>query len=194
MPESRGLSDRRRLEELFMTKSLLTLSGAIFIGTFLLSSSAEAQRTDMADVESIGSIITATYDVISGSAGEERDWDRFRELFTEGATLSYVTRDEDGTYSRTIRTPSSYIESSGAALERDGFFEKEIHQVVESYGMIAHVFSTYESRRRESDTAPFARGINSFQLMNDGNRWWVVSIYWQSEGAENPIPSRYLSR
>jgi len=177
-----------------MTKSLLTLSGTLFIGTFLLSSSAEAQRSDMADVESIGSIITATYDAISGSAGEVRDWDRFRELFAEGATLSYVTRDEDGAYSRTIRSPSGYIESSGAALERDGFFEKEIYQVAESYGMIAHVFSTYESRRRENDTAPFARGINSFQLMNDGNRWWVVSIYWQSEGAENPIPSRYLSR
>ena len=181
-----------------MTKSLLTLGGALFIGTFLLSLPAEAQRTDsetdMADVESIGSIIIATYDVISGSAGEQRDWDRFRKLFAEGATLSYVTRDEDGAYSRVIRTPSSYIESSGAALERDGFFENEIHQVVESYGMIAHVFSTYESRRRENDTAPFARGINSFQLMNDGNRWWVVSIYWQSEGAENPIPSRYLSR
>ncbi|HIC14862.1 MAG TPA: hypothetical protein EYO83_06915 [Gemmatimonadetes bacterium] len=44
-----------------MTKSLLTLGGAIFIGTFLLSLPAEAQRTDsetdMADVESIGSII-----------------------------------------------------------------------------------------------------------------------------------------
>jgi len=177
-----------------MNKWLLTLSGTIFIGTLLLSSSAEAQRTEMVDVESIGSIITATYDAISGSAGEARDWDRFSNLFAEGATLGYVTRDEDGSYSRTIRTPSGYIESSGASLERNGFFENEIHQVVESYGMIAHIFSTYESRRRESDTEPFARGINSFQLMNDGNRWWVVSIYWQSEGAENPIPSRYLSR
>ena len=177
-----------------MTKSLLTLSGVLFIGTFLLSSSAGAQRTEVADGESISIIITAVYDVISGPAGEARDWDRLRNLFTEGATLSYVTRDEDGTYSRTIRTPNSYIENNGPSLERDGFFENEIHQVVESYGMIAHVFSTYESRRRESDTQPFSRGINSFQLMNDGNRWWVVSIYWQSEGAENPIPSRYLSR
>ena len=177
-----------------MNKSLLTLSGAVFIGTFLLSSSAEAQQPERADGESITSIITAVYDVISGPAGEARDWDRLRNLFTEGATLSYVTRDEDGTYSRTIRTPNSYIENNGPSLERDGFFENEIHQVVESYGMIAHVFSTYESRRRESDAQPFSRGINSFQLMNDGKRWWVVSIYWQSEGAENPIPSRYLIR
>jgi hypothetical protein len=42
------------------------------------------------------------------------------------------------------------------------------------------------------DEEPFARGINSFQLMNDGSRWWVVSIYWQGEGASNPIPTKYL--
>ena len=36
------------------------------------------------------------------------------------------------------------------------------------------------------------RGINSFQLMKDGSRWWVVSIYWQGEGAANPIPTKYL--
>ena len=32
MPESRNLSDRRRLEELFMNKSLLKLGGLMFIG------------------------------------------------------------------------------------------------------------------------------------------------------------------
>jgi hypothetical protein len=36
------------------------------------------------------------------------------------------------------------------------------------------------------------RGINSFQLFNDGERWWVLSVYWQHETAEHPIPESYL--
>jgi hypothetical protein len=36
------------------------------------------------------------------------------------------------------------------------------------------------------------RGINSFQLFNDGKRWWVVTIYWQQESKDNPIPKEFL--
>ena len=43
-----------------------------------------------------------------------------------------------------------------------------------------------------SDPAPFMRGINSFQLFNDGKRWWILSIYWQHESADHEIPQKYL--
>ncbi|MGK0428346.1 MAG: hypothetical protein ACJAUR_002467 [Ulvibacter sp.] len=36
------------------------------------------------------------------------------------------------------------------------------------------------------------RGINSIQLLDDGNRWWIVNIYWTQESEENPIPNEYL--
>jgi hypothetical protein len=54
------------------------------------------------------------------------------------------------------------------------------------------VFSTYESKHKVDDKTPFARGINSFQLYNDGKRWWVLTIFWESETPENPIPQKYL--
>jgi hypothetical protein len=38
----------------------------------------------------------------------------------------------------------------------------------------------------------FQRGINSFQLMFDGERWWVVSIMWEAEAPNRPIPEKYL--
>ena len=148
---------------------------------------------DPADVESIGAIMTAVYDVISGDAGEARDWDRFRSLFVTGATLSPVGRPQgSSTYMRRVMTTDQYVEGAGQSLEANGFHEVEIHRVVEQYGVIAHVFSTYESRRLASDPEPFARGINSFQLMNDGSRWWVVSIFWLGEGPDHPIPAEYL--
>lgn len=151
-----------------------------------------AQEVDPADVASIDAIIAAVYDVISGEAGEARDWDRWHSLFAEGATLSAVGRAPTGEVRRARMTPESYVERSGPLLERDGFFESEIGRVTERFALIAHVFSAYQSFRSASDSEPFARGINSFQLMNDGERWWIVSIFWQGEGEDFPIPEEYI--
>ena len=74
----------------------------------------------------------------------------------------------------------------------DGFYETEVARRTEQFGCIAHVWSTYESRHDPRDPAPFMRGINSFQLFNDGKRWWILSVYWQHEIAEHAIPQKYL--
>ena len=70
----------------------------------------------------------------------------------------------------------------------------EVGRVLERYGNIVHLMSAYESRRKTDDPKPFARGVNSFQLWNDGTRWWVVTIFWEGETPDNPIPSRYLKK
>ena len=173
----------------------LALLIALAAATAPTPSSAQqtgAPAADPADVESIDAIMIAVYDVISGDAGEARDWDRFRSLFAPGATLSPVGRPDGTTYVRRAITPDQYAETSGSYLEQNGFHEVEIHRVTERYGVIAHAFSTYESRRLASDPEPFARGINSFQLLHDGSRWWIVSIYWLQESEDHPIPAQYL--
>ena len=168
---------------------------ATFAALALLALATEplgAQEADPADVSSIDGIVAAVYDVISGPAGQARDWDRWRSLFADGARLIPVGRAQDGSVRHRVMTPEDYATGSGPILERDGFFEQEIGRVQESFGQIAHLFSSYESRRSPDDARPFARGINSFQLFNDGTRWWVVSIMWDSERPGNPIPSRYI--
>jgi len=37
-----------------------------------------------------------------------------------------------------------------------------------------------------------ARGINSIQLMKHADRWWIVTVMWDQERPDNPIPARYL--
>ena len=143
------------------------------------------------DVASVDAIITALYDVISGGAGQRRDWNRFRSLFHPDAKLIPLVR-RPGMSGALVLTPQSYIDRSGVMLERDGFFEKEIARRSERYGNLVHAFSTYESRRAASDPQPFMRGINSIQLLSDGTRWYVMNITWESERPENPIPARYL--
>lgn len=167
---------------------------ALAIALQLVPSAAlQAQQADPADVSSIDAIVAAVYDVISGPAGQPRDWARWSSLFVEGAHLIPVGRNADGSVRHRIMTPADYAAQSGPRLEQSGFFEREIGRVTEEFGRIAHLFSAYESRRSRDDPEPFARGINSFQLMNDGTRWWVVSILWDSERPDDPIPPRYLT-
>lgn len=148
---------------------------------------------DPADVASVDAILTAVYDVISGPAGEARDWDRFRSLFLEGARLIPTGPQQGGTgFGHTVITPEEYVTRSGPWLVENGFFETEIHRVTERFGPVVHAFSTYESRNRADEAEPFARGINSFQLFFDGERWWVTTIYWFAETPEHPIPEAYL--
>jgi len=145
-----------------------------------------------ADVESIDAIILAVYDVISGPAGEKRDWDRMRSLFIDGARLIPTGRRQDGTGGHRVMSVEDYITASGSRLEQNGFFETEIARKTDQFGNIAQVFTTYESRRAADDPEPFMRGINSFQLWNDGDRWWVMTIFWENETPGNQIPDQYL--
>ena len=88
-------------------------------------------------------------------------------------------------------TPEQFVRINRNYFERGGYFEEEVHRRLDAFRSIAHVFSTYASFR-EGETDPFVRGINSFQLLRDKNRWWIVSIYWDAETAEQPIPDVYL--
>ena len=147
-----------------------------------------------ADVNSIDSIIAAVYDVISGPAGKKRDWDRMRSLFLPGARLIPTGPRQAGGYGSRVVTVDEYIERNTPFFEKEGFYETETARVTEQFGQIAHAFSTYDSRHAPTDAKPFARGINSIQLMNDGKRWWIVTIFWQGEDEKNPLPAKYLKK
>src|SRR6266850_6875637 len=153
-----------------------------------------APAANPADVNSIDSIIAALYNVISGPAGKKRDWDRMRSLFVPGARLIPSGPRPAGSYGSRVLTVDEYVERASGLFEKAGFYETEAARVTERFGQIAHAFSTYESRHATGDEKPFQRGINSIQLMNDGKRWWVVTIFWQGEDEKNPLPERYLKK
>ena len=155
--------------------------------------SSTSQPPDPRDVESIDAIIAASYDVISGPVGKKRDWNRDRSLFYPGARLIPTAKPgaNDGLAPQ-IMDVDGFIARVEPYFAEHGFFETEIARRTEQFGHIAHVWSTYESRYSADDSKPFMRGINSFQLFYDGNRWWIVNIFWQQESAEDPIREEYL--
>jgi hypothetical protein len=143
------------------------------------------------DVKSIDSILTSLYGVISGPAGE-RDWNRFRSLFLLQARLTSATKRPDGTSRIHPMAVEDYVKGAGDYFLQHGFFESPIVNRVQTFGNVTQVFSSYESRHTAGE-APFARGINSIQLLNDGSRWWIVSILWDEERADNPLPKEFAS-
>ena len=147
---------------------------------------------DPGDVESVDSILTALYDVISGPAGQARDWDRFRSLFIPEARLIPTGRSPDGEHGYQAWSPGEYAEQEGDFLEQNGFFAREIARTEERFGPVVHAFSTYDPKRTADDPGPFARGVSSIQLMHDDDRWYVVTIYWAAERPDLPIPGQYL--
>jgi hypothetical protein len=146
-----------------------------------------------ADVATPDAILAATYDVISGHAAQERDWDRFRSLFYPGARLIRTEAKKGGGLRASIVTPEDFVERAGNYFKKNGFFEREIARRAERWGGLMQAFSTYESRHDPKDPTPFARGINSFQLFFDGTRWWIMTIYWADETTQAPLPPEFLA-
>ena len=173
-----------------MRNALLALS--LVLSSSPLTAQAPPPGPRASDVQSLDAIVAALYDVISGPIGQQRDWDRMRNLFVPGARLIPAVYKPDSVPTLRQWTMDEYITRAGPLLEKNGFFEREIARQVDEYGGVVQAFSTYESRHNADDPKPFVRGINSIQLFNDGRRWWVVTVLWEGERPDNPIPEKYL--
>lgn len=163
---------------------------ATFLSSILLLLFSQGIKAQDQEIDPIDTTIQVLYEVISGPAGEDRDWDRMRNLFAKDAQLIPSGNTPEGTKFRRLSI-DDYIKLVGPELVEGGFFENEINRETEVYGSLAHVWSTYESRKKEDDKKPMARGINSIQLFNNGNRWFIMSVYWLSEDKDTPIPDEY---
>jgi hypothetical protein len=142
------------------------------------------------DVATIDGMVKAFYEVVTGPAGQPRNWARDRTLYMKDLRFVMVEYDKDGRPDPKIVGHQEFVDTTDAGL-RKGFFEREIHRVTERFGPIAHVWSTYETRRTE--TGPVVqRGINSIELFWDGQRWWIANAIWTDETPNNPIPKQYL--
>ncbi len=145
------------------------------------------------DVATPQAIVKAVYECISGAKGQPRDWTRFRSLFVPEGRLARTVPAADGK-STDLRNMSveDFISQASPNMAANGFFEVGIHEQAENFGNIVHVFSTYESRHAMDDAKPFARGVNSIQLIKDGDRYWILTILWDSERPGLEIPAKYL--
>lgn len=143
------------------------------------------------DVKTMDGLLHAVYDSISGPAGD-RDWNRFRSLFIPQVRFTQTGKKPDGTVFVNPMSEDDFIRLATEVFKSAPFYENALVNRAQSYGNITQVFSSYESRRAPGEK-PFDRGINSMQLFNDGKRWWAISIFWDDERPDNPLPAEFAT-
>ena len=141
---------------------------------------------------SLDGLIKEVYSIVSGEAGQDRNWKRFSSLFHPSAQLISIRRRGGDTVATRVMTVQEFIERAAESSKRYAFTQYEIQRGVESFGDMAHVWSTYQATADSPDGRRSWRGINSFQLYRDGNRYLILSIAWEDEAPGLTIPDPIL--
>ena len=141
------------------------------------------------DVKSIDAIMRTFYDVVSGPAGTPRQWSRDRGLYVPDVRF-YVLSERNGTVRMNALSHQQYVDAVDSSSTADGFVEFETARCVRRFGNLATVWSAYDGYHGAGATRTTAgRGVNAVQLYWDGRRWWITSVSWDSERANNRIPA-----
>lgn len=142
---------------------------------------------DSSAVKSIDSIVVRGLNIVSGKEGAERDWEAFRQLFAADAHISVLVHDSLGRGHLRSYTLEEFVRLGMQYYETDGFIEYEITKTVNEYNGIAQVFQSYYAKELEVEE----HGVNSYQLVYDGNRWWITSLLWVSDRNGVKLPKAY---
>jgi hypothetical protein len=135
------------------------------------------------DVATVDAILHALYETVSGPVGQPRDWERFRSLFLAGGRLMPIVSIPDEKAAVRFLSTEDFIRRVEPIFAVEDFWERESSRQTETFGHFAHVLSFYECLR-SPDGSPFERSVNSVQLFNDGLRWWIVSLMWNTSRTE----------
>ena len=154
--------------------------------TLGISSAAAAAEYPLdEDVSSIDGIMNAFYAVVSGPVEFRYQAERDLSLYAPQAIITRF-RDNGELERNTVDIEQAMITEPW----KEGFYEIEVHRVVEQFGNLAHVWSTFEMRS-SPDGAAFDRGVSSVSLYYEDNRWWIASWATQNETDET-LPAKYL--
>lgn len=129
----------------------------------------------------IKELIDNFYEIISGKAEEQRNWNSFRSLFFTNAHLMPMRFNSNKECVSVPVDVESYILGLDKFLKTKDFYEYGLNYEISIWGNIAHVYSKYEAKRSLEDNEPFKRGVNLVQLINDGNRWKILNMSWQDK-------------
>ena len=131
----------------------------------------------------LGQLIAALNDAVTGPAN--KDSTCFRQILLPQVRLIPVSTPTATPRLLTIDDWITAVAKHGDSIVT----EKQIKYQSETYGNVAHLWSTYETG---IDGKPFTRGINSIQAVFDGQNWKIAEILWQVESPATPIPAQYL--
>jgi len=145
------------------------------------------------DDPAIARLLDQLYEVISFEEGSEPDWSGLQTLFSSHARITRIT--SDGT---DHLDPSSFLAMTRNMFELGAytsFYEFEVARHVQRFGNVAQVWSLYETRRDRRAARALGRGINSIQLIREGDGWRVLGLLWDEVHASPNLEfSQHLPR
>jgi predicted small secreted protein len=163
----------------------------LFTLAFLACSSLFAQNLDEKygkDVKSLDAIITAYYEVISGSSNDPWQFERDQYIHSKNAVITRL--DENG------KAESHSLEAEYVPLAlspKSDFYEKELKRKVSQFGNLGQVWSAFEIRT-EPNIASSIRGLNSIQLHFENGRWWIDSWTCEMESNKSAVVADFLTK
>lgn len=137
----------------------------------------------MADASNEAEFLELTrklYEVIS-APGDQRDWDSARFLFHPRATMVRTGLDESGQPFALVMSHDEYIANATELLKGVRFHETELQQEATVFGNVARLASVYQYSYQGESANDSGRGVNFFNLVNEGNGWKIISIVWDNE-------------
>ncbi len=143
------------------------------------------------DNDEFKAITRRLYEVVSAPPGQ-RQWESIRELYHPRATLVRTGLDEEGHPFVLAMSFDEYVDNVTSLLDSTEFSETEIHQAVTVFGNVARLASVYEFTSRSPEGTRHGRGVNFFNLVNDGHGWQIMNIVWDNERAGTSLTAAGL--
>lgn len=133
--------------------------------------------------DAILAMIRSLYEALNWGPDKAPGWDAFKACFHETARLYPSARPMEAL------SVDAFVERMDAQRQSGNlasFSETMLGEDVLVFGNVAVAFSAYETLMNDGDTS---RGLNAFHLAHDGNEWKVLSLAWDNESADLPLPS-----
>jgi hypothetical protein len=131
----------------------------------------------------LDALIAALDTAISGPASKDRTC--FRGLMLPTVRLIPISAATGQPHLLTVDDWITAVAKNGDEMVT----EKQLKFQSETFGRIAHLWSTYETTLAGK---PRTRGINSIQAVFDGQNWHIIEVVWQAETPDSPVPAQYL--
>jgi len=162
-----------------------------FFNSVTILKAQEIMSPDTNAVKSIDGIVKEVLKLQSGESGKRRNWKALQNLFLPTATFTILNNSDS--LQRPTETVSldGFIELMHDDYYEKGYIEYETGKTIDEFNGIANVFQSFYGKDSENEEA---RGINTYQLVYFGKRWWIANLLWTLETDKVKIPKKYLRK